>query len=151
MSPSEQTLTPACCPLKSNDHSMKWRIVCLSLGCIFIRLFLSLCERKPLTLALFRSHTFAWALPPDLNASSLLSKQVPPTQLRIHWKCLSIILDPIMLLAHSHHYIREESLWNYSAIYNSLLHGPCNLNDRLPLMYTPDVWPILLRFSHPGT
>lgn len=55
----------------------------------------------------------------------------------IHWKHLSIMpwsdYLVVRLLTHSHHYITEGSLWNYSAIYHSLLYGPYTLNDRLPL------------------
>lgn len=53
------------------------------------------------------------------------------TQLWIRWKRLSIIAWSdylvVRLLTHSHHYITEESLWNYSAIYHSLLYGPHTL------------------------
>lgn len=86
------------------------------------------------------------------------------TQLRIHWKCLSIMplsdYLVVRLLTHSHHYITEGSLWNYSAIYHSLLHGPYTLNDRLPLHTACFTHPVeniesllasYAKFSQPGT
>lgn len=126
----------------------QWRQHELKNHLSFIRLyfclgvFFSQCEKtfdflSLFTLSLFRSLRFAWTLPPELHASSPLNKQVPWLNYGFIWKCLSIMpwsdYLVVRLLTHSHHYIIEGSLWNYSTIYHSLLHGPYTLNDRLPL------------------
>lgn len=63
----------------------------------------------------------------------------------------------VRLLTHSHDYITEGSLWNYSVIYHSLLHGPYTLNDILPLHTACLTHPVenieslRAKFSQPGT
>jgi len=106
---------------------------------VFVSGSFLLSVRKPLTSSLFRSLRFALALPPFSRSVCISSTEQASslTQLWIHWKSLSIMpwydYLVVRLLIHSHHYITEESLWNYSAIYHSLLHSPYTLNERLLL------------------
>lgn len=117
-----------------NTHCSTWKrwwIICVSF--CHISIWLCVC----LTSSSFRSLRFACTLlpPPHLYAASPLNASVPPTQLWIHWKRLSIMpwsdYLVVRLLTHSHHYITEGSLWNYSAVHHSPLHGPYTVNDRL--------------------
>lgn len=121
--------------MKKNE----WRTISLLFSQVCVWIFPSLCEEN-LWLHRFSGHLdlhFHFLPPTDLRRIFSTEQASSLTQLWIHWKRLSIMTWSdylvVRLLTHSHHYITVGSLWNYSAIYHSLLHSPYTLNDRLLL------------------
>lgn len=131
----------------SGWHPASIRANAFSFNCIFV--WLSLSSRsvgKPLTLSSFGSIRFAWTLPPDLYASSLLNNLVPWLNYGFIESACPSCLDPIILLSGcslTHIIILQGEAYGItvpSITAHSTLHIPWMTDYR----YIPDVWPILL-------